>query len=317
NDVQVSVPKNIAFALSGQYFVVVRDLREWTDARSFCQNLGGDLAVPKDITLLRNYLLKQELIYDYWLGAKKEYNDYDMKWINDEKVDFKNIPSDYVGEMGLYFDFQVSKYPTISENIKAPSLQYFICETAKLMPEFVEVIGLPYEFEECDRWSQDLKCASGRKCFTKYAKCDGRNDCEDGSDEKYCGPNANIYIKVGSQNYLVKEDTSTWQEALFSCIYDGGHLAVPKDLLELKNYLSDNYSHLSYWLGGSDRVEEGTWVWSSGTPIMSGWAQDEPGAILNDQDCLVFNTESNHDKSLSASQCNDKKAFVCEYSENS
>lgn len=40
--------------------------------------------------------------------------------------------------------------------------------------------------EDIDCVGSEFKCDSNKRCLPTKLKCDGKYDCEDGSDEKHC-----------------------------------------------------------------------------------------------------------------------------------
>ncbi|CAH1268394.1 CD209 [Branchiostoma lanceolatum] len=80
--------------------------------------------------------------------------------------------------------------------------------------------------------------------------------------------------------YKVFEDTLKYEGSVETCRKDGGILATPRDcttdqfLIELKNRVSENrYVRI----GLTDRLQEGVFVWSDGSPLRerdyTAWTQ--------------------------------------------
>ena len=69
----------------------------------------------------------------------------------------------------------------------------------------------------------------------------------------------------------------SWSEAEAYAQGIGEHLVTIDDAAEQAWVHSAFASFDSLWIGLSDAVEEGTWVWSSGEPVVyTNWASGEP-----------------------------------------
>ncbi|CAL4181847.1 unnamed protein product, partial [Meganyctiphanes norvegica] len=64
------------------FLVVTGTKRSWTDARTSCAELGGDLAQPNDIAALRSYIKDRGIGGDFWIGGSDTENDNTWKWLN-------------------------------------------------------------------------------------------------------------------------------------------------------------------------------------------------------------------------------------------
>ncbi|XP_002736619.1 brevican core protein-like [Saccoglossus kowalevskii] len=61
--------------------------------------------------------------------------------------------------------------------------------------------------------------------------------------------------------YTIHSDTATWDESTTTCENDGGYLAKIIDS-RTQQLLNTNLDPLNaYWLGGNDKITEGTWVY--------------------------------------------------------
>ncbi|XP_010219245.1 PREDICTED: C-type lectin domain family 17, member A-like, partial [Tinamus guttatus] len=64
--------------------------------------------------------------------------------------------------------------------------------------------------------------------------------------------------------YSFSTESTSWEEAEQICTDQGAHLVIVNTDQEQK-FLKDNINNSSsYWLGLSDRQEEGTWLWVDG-----------------------------------------------------
>ena len=80
----------------------------------------------------------------------------------------------------------------------------------------------------------------------------------------------------------------TFESAEKGCQALGGRLPVLKSVAEFRHvaYLSEEFGIESYWIGLTDRDEEGTWKWGDGEPIgYDAWNGGEPNDYGKGEDC--------------------------------
>ena len=81
-----------ALRYNGHYYKLYNEGLTWSDAKTFCENLGGHLVTITDAneqTVIENLLYEQGLKTDYWIGGYK--NDEDLwQWVTDEKFSYSN-----------------------------------------------------------------------------------------------------------------------------------------------------------------------------------------------------------------------------------
>ena len=75
----------------------------------------------------------------------------------------------------------------------------------------------------------------------------------------------------------------TWQNAQAACIRYGGFLAKIKNSA-INKFLKDEFfvTDGMYWIGLSDSVKEGKWIWEDQTELkeFQGWDKNEPNGKL-------------------------------------
>ncbi|KAK7085316.1 hypothetical protein SK128_022834 [Halocaridina rubra] len=115
--------------------------------------------------------------------------------------------------------------------------------------------------------------------------------------------------------FLANTEMKGWEDARRECGRLGGDLASPRNLQALRAFLNNAEEPPEYlWVGGS-RIEDGTWVWSSGPqagiPVdmsKDTWNEEVPNG---EGKCMgLFGQSSyrayNYD-------CKEKDFFVCQY----
>ena len=80
--------------------------------------------------------------------------------------------------------------------------------------------------------------------------------------------------------YAVTLANETWEQAEKEAILAGGHLVTINDSAE-ENWLRKTFDNTyNYWIGFTDRQQEGNWAWSSGETVThSNWAPNEPNNL--------------------------------------
>jgi hypothetical protein len=109
-------------------------------------------------------------------------------------------------------------------------------------------------------------------------------------------------LSGSSSCYRIVATGRTWQQAETDCESAGAHLIVVNDAAE------DAFVPPRHWMGYSETVSDGDWVWVTGTTDSgyTGWASGEPA--FGGAACAVQRTDGWHDD-------NDyeNKSYVCEH----
>ncbi|GAB0201754.1 CD209 antigen-like protein A [Grus japonensis] len=125
--------------------------------------------------------------------------------------------------------------------------------------------------------------------------------CRSVPDNKKCSVGWKIFEK---SCYSFSMETMSWSDAKDICTDQGAHLVIVNSEHEQK-FLMDNINNSStYWLGVTDQLEEGTWVWTNGErasiSYWNTWKENKdkdqkdcgsigPDGIWNDDRCSHFN----------------------------
>ncbi|XP_062454337.1 C-type lectin domain family 17, member A-like [Rhea pennata] len=86
--------------------------------------------------------------------------------------------------------------------------------------------------------------------------------------------------------YSFSTETMSWEDARQICADQGSHLVVVNTDQE-QNFLKDNINSSStYWLGVTDKLEEGIWLWINGEALsISYWNTWRKNKDKEQQDC--------------------------------
>ena len=77
-------------------------------------------------------------------------------------------------------------------------------------------------------------------------------------------------------HYKVYYEHVSWQQAQLKCVKMGGMLASVKSK-EINDFIYKLSKGTCLWLGASDKLMEGTWLWRDGSPMnYTNWASKGP-----------------------------------------
>lgn len=140
---------DVAVEYNGHYYYVFDISKNWTEAKDYCESIGGHLVTittSEEQKFLTNKMLKVGFKNCYWLGGYKE--NYDFKWITGEDFTYSNWKSgepnnqlnreDYLEIFrGTYNDISVGQWNDIMHDGRngeldkpfySPENMGFICE---------------------------------------------------------------------------------------------------------------------------------------------------------------------------------------------
>ncbi|CAL4213221.1 unnamed protein product, partial [Meganyctiphanes norvegica] len=138
------------FSLGNEKFLVVEEWKTWDEARTSCINLGGDLAEPKDLELLKTHLSEHDQIdSDYWIGGSDSENEGSWKWISGATVNTSLwIDGEPDGdEIENCLDFQPLEDPPLND-YECEETQYYICEKTEGKRNVISDEECNYPFEK-------------------------------------------------------------------------------------------------------------------------------------------------------------------------
>ncbi|XP_048727620.2 perlucin-like isoform X2 [Ostrea edulis] len=109
-----------------------------------------------------------------------------------------------------------------------------------------------------------------------------------------------------------------WTEAMLYCRALNAKLVEIETEMEnefLRIYLMDHGYTKYFWIGLTDALVEGRWVWETTqtTPTYTNWGPGEPNDSEHHEDCVHMYPSSFH---WNDAPCNNKYSFICEKDEN-
>ena len=146
--------------------------------------------------------------------------------------------------------------------------------------------------------------------------CNGRDDdCNGRADDgrRVC-PDCDVVAR-GSSVYHFCE-AQTWESGRTACRTRGMYLTTIDDEVEngwLAAEMAARASLETWWIGFSDTVVEGVWVWDGPPPLdpsFSAWCAGEPNDYGTGEDCAEHLFA---DGCWNDNDCSGARRYVCEY----
>merc|ERR1712039_1004061 len=124
-------------------------------------------------------------------------------------------------------------------------------------------------------------------------------------------------LQLGSSCYSYSNASKTWQDAVSACIsLEGGHLAEVESVQQINFFknLTGPGGLSGLWLGASDSIREGTWVWETSRKLVddgfSAWLPGEPND-KGGEDCMSINYYA-PPGGYGDAPCDARQPFVCQ-----
>ncbi|XP_058849962.1 C-type lectin domain family 4 member E-like [Acipenser ruthenus] len=131
-------------------------------------------------------------------------------------------------------------------------------------------------------------------------------------------------MQFNGKCYYFSPDTMNWNSSRAICVSMGADLVIIESEAEQK-FLSENAKTDSYWIGLTDAVTEGVWLWVDGTLLNDKaqfWAtrthdsgkepDDYNGEDPSGEDCAQLQTNRNSKKTWFDSSCKKQYKRICE-----
>lgn len=126
-------------------------------------------------------------------------------------------------------------------------------------------------------------------------------------------------VAFGGKRYKFFPDVVSWTEARAQCEHMGGRLAIvtSKEQNETLAKLVQEAGKADAWLGATDEVTEGSWVWIDGSPLTySNWAPGQPNNKKGVENYLLLMATLKGQWADQPNRSTDHKpGFLCEWNE--
>ncbi|KAM4555707.1 uncharacterized protein PAE49_014685 [Odontesthes bonariensis] len=120
------------------------------------------------------------------------------------------------------------------------------------------------------------------------------------------------WSKFDTGCYFLSAAKKNWTESREDCIAAGADLVIidSQDEQEFVNKLLDVNQNV--WIGLTDSLNEGTWMWVDGSPVTTThWEPGQPNSFSGDQDCGEF-LQSSQEGKWNDDGCFSKQSWICE-----
>ncbi|MEQ2248138.1 hypothetical protein ILYODFUR_016179 [Ilyodon furcidens] len=113
--------------------------------------------------------------------------------------------------------------------------------------------------------------------------------------------------------YFFSTDTKSWMEANAYCLEHNTNLMSIQNIHE-RLWVRTQIGTEIFWIGLNDKIVEGVWEWSDGTPFieyLSFWMSGQPDNWNDAEDCgQLVGSNSGH---WNDENCNNKRKYICKY----
>ncbi|XP_040003873.1 CD209 antigen-like protein C [Xiphias gladius] len=116
--------------------------------------------------------------------------------------------------------------------------------------------------------------------------------------------------------YHFSSESGPWEKGREACRNRKADLVVidsPEEQMFLTNFTRED---TLAWIGLTDRVKEGTWMWIDGAPLsLQYWRNAQPdngGGQLGEEDCAHMRTVGNNLKNWNDLPCTTNLRWICE-----
>ncbi|TNM92320.1 hypothetical protein fugu_019332 [Takifugu bimaculatus] len=250
----------------------------WTYARSWCREQGGDLAVidnQYENNFVSSYL--RDLMLPTWIGLSDLLAENQYAW------------SDGVSPV-LYTNWN-DKEPNNAEGTE-------------------HCVAMAHNHLVTGKWNDDA-CHKAHSFVCSRIKSSSiapppptKSPCPDG------------YISWYHNCYKLVEQPATWDAAQAACVQEGGNLASIDMSYDQAFLAGAVLNGMDSWIG-LRRKDDGSYTWTDGWPVFfTQWGPGEPSNI-NDEGCVAIHGGRVFHGTWNDTKCDLAKPYICKISSES
>ncbi|XP_029470757.1 CD209 antigen-like protein E [Rhinatrema bivittatum] len=155
-------------------------------------------------------------------------------------------------------------------------------------------------------YSQLLRCAKckNESCVTFL----------DASTALHCGLCPDGWRISGGRCYLFSTEPLSWEESRNRCLAQQADLLIVGDKDE-QSYINNHVCATVYWIGLTDRENEGEWKWVNGSVVsLKFWLDRQPDNANGAEDCATAGQAGCNQmlKSWNDDHCDKPFRYICE-----
>ncbi|XP_036451965.1 macrophage mannose receptor 1-like [Colossoma macropomum] len=257
------------------------DLKTWTEARSYCRRLGGNLAAITN--RIQQVFLTSRMddanVPDLWLGLNNLVSDR-FRWTDGSEFRHAEFDASEAGNI---------KFDSISGDEHLKSTRPQIC-----------VVMGGVQRPNLGKWvTKNCNDTSGYIC----------SQAVDHFIEPSSAEVPQTFIRLGSSSYMLVQTNLTWQEAQIYCEAEGAKLASIQDTLTQAYIDLQTYKlRQPLWIGLNNLETDGYFHWIDKWELnMTRWDSNEP---KKDHPCVYVDVGG----TWKSAQCNQTLYSMCKKS---
>ncbi|KAG2465938.1 MRC1 protein, partial [Polypterus senegalus] len=266
----------------------------WTDGLDGCKAEGAHLVIiesEEEQTFLLNEMSKQSSQKPYWIGLNDIVTEGQFFWVDNKRLDrsksFWGVNWDGFMEPDNWRNqedcVQIQKNATASGWYDACCSQTnnVICEKAAEGIALNSIIFKLHQEMEAENSYCSLRKPT-EDVYTTTVQLQDRG-ASGGPTERICSYCPVNWLLFNFKCYFISNDEMNWWDSQNNCRSLDGHLVIIESEEEQKFLVNktrtSGHTDSYYWIGLSDQVTEGDFLWVDGTPLyinLSFWGQMEP-----------------------------------------